>query len=273
MHGCGLCGVSCGVGAGGHGWSKRRWPCGHERDPSAPVERRLDGLTERYDERTHGPRAFGGDFVCLRCVLERQQFLLRERADEISYLVGEADVARRGAEPAMTERDVLAEQLQAALQRISHLQGQLAQVATPSHIVSLLLPVFACISRPEVTLAVPPQVGPRRRLETEWNLGELGCCVTATRLFVCVCVTGVTAAVMLLPVAQAGSARTQLLAASLPTTTPGHSPLAPEAATALSLPLKTRLSAKMYWSLDFKPRCVALRPSSVACMRGIVTPL
>jgi len=245
VHGCGLCGVSCGVGAGGHGWSKRRWPCGHERDPSAPVERRLDGLTERYDERTHGPRAFGGDFVCLRCVLERQQFLLRERADEISYLVGEADVARRGAEPAMTERDVLAEQLQAALQRISHLQGQLAQVATPSHIVSLLLPVFACISRPEVTLG-------------------------AGR---CKLLRPVTAAVMLLPVAPAGSARTQLLAASLPTTTPGHSPLAPEAATALSLPLKTRLSAKMYWSLDFKPRCVALRPSSVACMRGIVTPL
>ena len=121
-------------------------------DQAMPVEKPSDGLSDAYDMNEHGPRAFGGQRVCLRCVLERQRVLLRERAYEISYLVGEFDDARLGAEPAMTERDVLAEQLQAALQRISHLQGQLAQVATPSHIVSLLLPVFACISRPEVTL-------------------------------------------------------------------------------------------------------------------------
>ena len=137
--GCGLCGTS----PGAREWSTRRWPCLHPRDEKRPVEQRLVGLTELYDERTHGPRAFGGDFggqrVCLLCLLERQRVLLRERAYEISYLVGEVDDARRRAEPAMTERDVLGEQLQAALQRreaadkrVSHLQGQLAQVVAPA---------------------------------------------------------------------------------------------------------------------------------------------
>ena len=125
--GCGLCGTS----PGAREWSTRRWPCLHPRDEKRPVEQRLVGLTELYDERTHGPRAFGGDFggqrVCLLCLLERQRVLLRERAYEISYLVGEVDDARRRAEPAMTERDVLGEQLQAALQRLGRLEGHVAE--------------------------------------------------------------------------------------------------------------------------------------------------
>ena len=96
---------------------------------------RLGPLASTTRART-GPRLFDGPFpgpqrVCVLCMLERARWCLRQRDAELAFVAGLLGDSRYSLEPTMTERDVLAGELESANQRISHLQAQVEQVIAP----------------------------------------------------------------------------------------------------------------------------------------------
>ena len=117
-------------------WTRRRRSCGHEMDPAAPLEKTSAGAFGVYDPSAHGPRLFDGPAggpqrVCVLCMLERERWCRRQRDAELGFVAGMMCDAQRILEPTMTERDVLAGELESANQRISHLQVQVEQVIAP----------------------------------------------------------------------------------------------------------------------------------------------
>ena len=136
--GCVLCGSSVqSLGPGkGSKWSQRRRACGHHMVPAVPVEKPSAGAFGVYDPSAHGPRLFDGPAggpqrVCVLCMLERTRWCLRQRDAELAFVAGLLGDSRYSLEPTMTERDVLAGELESANKRISHLQVQVFKVSSP----------------------------------------------------------------------------------------------------------------------------------------------
>ena len=105
-------------------------------DPAVPVEKPSAGAFGVYDLSAHGPRLFGGPAggpqrVCVLCMLDRERWCRRQRDAELGFVAGLLCDARCSLEPTMTERDVLAGELEAANKCVSHLQLQVSQVASP----------------------------------------------------------------------------------------------------------------------------------------------